>query len=165
MGRWGRSSSLVQFCLLNLSPPPLLSARRYWQSWPSSTSFWNALQWSQVWNEPEPATFRRFNYGAHGSPFLTSPHLLSPSSLTPPHPAPTLHPTSPSGPEYNLANVKVPTILFSGGKDVMASARDIALTKKTLAATGCLAGSNFQDSYSHMDFIWDPPTQRPACTP
>ncbi len=22
--------------------------RRYWQAWPSATSYWNALQWSQV---------------------------------------------------------------------------------------------------------------------
>jgi hypothetical protein len=26
----------------------LITCRRYWQAWPSSTSYWNALQWSQV---------------------------------------------------------------------------------------------------------------------
>ncbi|KAG2423687.1 hypothetical protein HXX76_015077 [Chlamydomonas incerta] len=37
--------------------------RRYWQIWPSSTSLGNALQWSQIYNEPT-ARFFRNNYGA-----------------------------------------------------------------------------------------------------
>ncbi|KAG2428232.1 hypothetical protein HYH02_014414 [Chlamydomonas schloesseri] len=37
--------------------------RRYWQIWPSSTSLGNALQWSEIYNEPKPRFFRN-NYGA-----------------------------------------------------------------------------------------------------
>jgi len=94
--------------------------KRYWQSWPSSTSYWNALQWSQMYSEPKPA-FTAFNYG----------------------------------PEYNLTAIRAPTVLFSGGRDVLAADSDIALTRQKLAAGGSLAGWNAQDDYSHMDFIWD----------
>lgn len=27
--------------------------RRYWQVWPSATSYWNSLQWAQMYNEPK----------------------------------------------------------------------------------------------------------------
>ena len=37
--------------------------RQFFQVWPSSTSFWNALHWAQLYNEASPA-LRAFRYGA-----------------------------------------------------------------------------------------------------
>ena len=39
-----------------------VTPRSYFLVWPSSTSFWNALHWAQLYNEPEPQ-LRAFNYG------------------------------------------------------------------------------------------------------
>ncbi|GFH07115.1 AB hydrolase-1 domain-containing protein, partial [Haematococcus lacustris] len=36
--------------------------KRYWQGWPSPSSFFNALHWSQIATEPSPR-FRKFDYG------------------------------------------------------------------------------------------------------
>ena len=36
--------------------------RKYFRVWPSSTSFWNALHWAQIYNEPQPRLMS-FNYG------------------------------------------------------------------------------------------------------
>ncbi|GAX76371.1 hypothetical protein CEUSTIGMA_g3817.t1 [Chlamydomonas eustigma] len=93
---------------------------RYWQAWPSPTSYWNALQWAQMYNEPTPRFFK-FNYG----------------------------------PEYELQQVLTPTMLFSGGKDVLSTPLDINLTSKYLRKSGALLMHNTIDGYSHMDFIWD----------
>lgn len=41
---------------------PFPPCRSYFLVWPSSTSFWNALHWAQLYNEPEPH-LRAFNYG------------------------------------------------------------------------------------------------------
>ena len=36
----------------------------YWQQWPSATSFWNSLQWSQIYSSPyEPPGIFEYNYG------------------------------------------------------------------------------------------------------
>ncbi|KAF5828326.1 Alpha/Beta hydrolase protein [Dunaliella salina] len=35
---------------------------KYWKVWPSPTSYYNALHWGQIFNEPEPK-FMAFNYG------------------------------------------------------------------------------------------------------
>ena len=40
----------------------MVQYKRYWQQWPSATSYWNALQWSQMYSEPKPAFFE-YNYG------------------------------------------------------------------------------------------------------
>ncbi|KAF5842961.1 hypothetical protein DUNSADRAFT_3554 [Dunaliella salina] len=41
----------------------VLQYRRMWQQWPSPTSYYNVLQWAQMYNEPKPR-FMKFNYGA-----------------------------------------------------------------------------------------------------
>eukprot|EP00983_Pelagomonas_calceolata_P104784 1159064-Pelagomonas_calceolata.AAC.2 len=99
----------------------IMDIRKYWKVWPSPTSYYNALHWGQIFNEPEPK-FMAFNYG----------------------------------PEYDLTKVKAPVVLFTAGRDVLATPKDMSLVRERLASGGSLAGVHESESFGHMDYIcWD----------
>ena len=48
-----------------------------------------------------------------------------------------------------------PTALFTGGHDILADPTDVAYLKEVLKPIGQpSAGSNFQEAYEHLDFVW-----------
>jgi len=56
-----------------------------------------------------------------------------------------------SPPEYDLINMRIPTIVFSGSADTMAPPQDVERIVKNLP----FMMKHFKlDAYSHMDFVW-----------
>lgn len=105
-------------CQLTTEALSLLLCRKFFQVWPSSTSFWNALHWAQLYNEPRPA-LRAFMYGA----------------------------------EYDISQVKAPTVLIGGSVDILAPPHSLDMAAQRMGAA--LVEHHKISGYSHMDFIWD----------
>jgi len=54
-------------------------------------------------------------------------------------------------PIYDLKQMKVPTVLFYGGQDWLATVKDTEWIRKTLPN---IVESNLIQAYNHMDFVW-----------
>ncbi|MEW5305961.1 MAG: hypothetical protein WDW38_009892 [Sanguina aurantia] len=59
------------------------------------------------------------------------------------------------GAELDLRRITAPVILFTGGRDQIASAQDNALVRARLTEGGSFREEVITADYAHMDFIWD----------
>jgi len=94
---------------------------------PAGTSTKNALHWFQLINSK---LFRKYDYGETGN----MKHYKA------------KHP-----PEYDIANVHMPTVIISGEKDTLAPPEDV---KWTAGRLGLVIKMFEIKEYNHMDFIW-----------
>ncbi|KAL6475168.1 hypothetical protein MHYP_G00162080 [Metynnis hypsauchen] len=62
-----------------------------------------------------------------------------------------VHWTQLTPPQYNVKDMKVPTVLWSGGQDILANPRDIAML---LTQIPNLVHHHRIEHWGHLDFIW-----------
>jgi pimeloyl-ACP methyl ester carboxylesterase len=59
----------------------------------------------------------------------------------------------PTPPQYNLANFNVPTVFYTGNKDMLADPKDVAWLKDQVK--NYLVADINTPEWGHLDFIWD----------
>ncbi|XP_036427648.1 lysosomal acid lipase/cholesteryl ester hydrolase-like [Colossoma macropomum] len=94
---------------------------------PAGTSVQNMVHWTQALKSGK---LMAYNYGAIGN-------MVHYKQLTPP--------------QYNVKDMKVPTALWSGGQDILANPRDIAML---LTQIPNLVHHHRIEHWGHLDFIW-----------
>ncbi|EAL72959.1 carboxylic ester hydrolase [Dictyostelium discoideum AX4] len=96
---------------------------------PGGTSTKNIIHWSQNLNNE----FQKFDYGSSYENFI--------------------HYSQSTPPKYNITNFskKIPTIIFTGGKDLISTKEDYNWLLPQLKN---LIYYKHIDSYSHLDFVW-----------
>uniref|UniRef100_A0A8C5EV16 Lipase n=1 Tax=Gouania willdenowi TaxID=441366 RepID=A0A8C5EV16_GOUWI len=101
---------------------------------PAGTSVQNMLHWSQA---VHTGKLMAFDFGRAGN-------MEHYNQTTPP--------------EYHVQDMKVPTAVFSGGKDTLADPKDIAVL---LTQVSNLVFHKYLPHWEHLDFIWglDAPDQ------
>lgn len=57
-------------------------------------------------------------------------------------------------PSYNLTALNVPTALFTGGHDWLATPQDVAGLIPKINSTGKVFYHKNIEKYNHLDFIW-----------
>jgi len=95
---------------------------------PAGTSVKNMLHWTQ---QIKQDTFSMFDYGS-------DKNMLVYNSSSPP--------------AYDLTQVKVPTVLFTGGNDILADQQDLDRLKRLLGST--VTDEIHQDTWAHLDYAW-----------
>ncbi|KAI4893564.1 hypothetical protein NFI96_021362, partial [Prochilodus magdalenae] len=99
----------------------------YFAHSPAGTSVQNMMHWSQA---IKSGKLMAYSYGKVGN-------MAHYNQLTPP--------------EYKVKNMKVPTVLWSGGKDILANPRDVATL---LTQIPNLVHHHRINHWGHLDFIW-----------
>jgi len=101
---------------------------------PDGTSIKNLYHYCQLFDSGK---FQKFDYGPFGN-------LVWYSSLTPPH-------YSIRPPIYNLGDVDVPVVLFSGTKDIISATEDVQWIDEQLPN---VLHNIILPHYGHISFIW-----------
>uniref|UniRef100_A0AAR2K2L4 Lipase n=1 Tax=Pygocentrus nattereri TaxID=42514 RepID=A0AAR2K2L4_PYGNA len=119
----------IMFRLFNFDKKNLNMTRipMYITHTPAGTSVQNMVHWTQALKSGK---LLAYNYGALGN-------LVHYKQFTPP--------------QYNVKDMKVPTVLWSGGQDVLANPRDIAML---LTQIPNLVHHHRIEHWGHLDFIW-----------
>jgi len=78
--------------------------------------------------------FRQYDYGSHAE------NLRRYGSIHPPH--------------FELHRLRVPTALFSGSNDALASPADVRRLERQLRPTGAIVEWREIDNFAHLDFTW-----------
>ncbi|KAL7869054.1 hypothetical protein AOLI_G00130420 [Acnodon oligacanthus] len=119
----------IMFRLFNFDKKNLNMTRipMYISHSPAGTSVQNMVHWTQALKSGK---LLAYNYGAVGN-------LIHYKQLTPP--------------QYNVKDMKVPTVLWSGGQDILANPRDIAML---LTQIPDLVQHHRIEHWGHLDFIW-----------
>ncbi|XP_049915586.1 gastric triacylglycerol lipase [Epinephelus moara] len=114
---------------LNMTRTPV-----YTEHCPAGTSVQNMIHWSQA---VHTGKLMAFDFGYTGN---------------------MKHYNQSTPPEYNVPDMKVPTALFSGGRDTLADPKDIAIL---LTQVSNLVFHRHIEHWDHLDFIWglDAPEQ------
>jgi len=94
---------------------------------PAGMSSKNVLHWMQLINSK---LFRKYDYGEKGN---------------------MEHYKTKLPPEYDIAKIHAPTVIFAGGKDTLAPPEDVKWTHGHL---GSVIKMFEVKEYSHMDFVW-----------
>lgn len=97
---------------------------------PAGTSVRNMDHWTQA---VRSETFKKYDWGSKETNFEKY------GQTTPPI--------------YNLSAVNVPTAVFGGGNDFLADPNDVDRLMSDLR-NGTVVYFNFQQDYSHLDFVW-----------
>ena len=95
---------------------------------PAGTSMRSLWHFSQL---IQTGTFRQYDYGWNGN---------------------IAHYNQPTPPEYNIADMKVPTAIFAGDLDWLATPRDVRDYLRHGVPN--LLAYQFDDNWNHMDYIW-----------
>ncbi|XP_062298304.1 gastric triacylglycerol lipase [Scomber scombrus] len=114
---------------LNMTRTPV-----YTTHCPAGTSVQNMVHWAQA---VHGGKLMAFDFGAAGN---------------------MKHYNQSSPPEYRIQDMKVPTALFSGGRDTLADPKDVAVL---LTQVSNLVFHRHIEKWEHLDFIWglDAPDQ------
>ncbi|XP_061887828.1 lysosomal acid lipase/cholesteryl ester hydrolase-like [Entelurus aequoreus] len=94
---------------------------------PAGTSVQNMMHWAQA---VRGGQLMAFDFGAAGN-------MKHYNQSTPPH--------------YRVQDMKVPTAIFSGGRDTLADPKDVAVL---LTQVSKLVFHQHIDHWEHLDFIW-----------
>jgi hypothetical protein len=97
---------------------------------PAGTSVMNMAHWAQMVRQNR---FGKYDFGAAGN-------MKKYNQSTPP--------------SYDLANIKLPVALFTGGNDLLADPMDVEKLESIMGPNSNIVFNQKLDDYEHLDFVW-----------